>query len=102
MMNLNLSTIFERTNNELDAFEFAQVLGLINFSGHTCSLCAGKMNKERGKTRHCIDARLRCGKRTSRKTISIYTGSIFENVHIPISKLIRCLYLYCSGIAIKI
>ncbi|KAM0684796.1 hypothetical protein COBT_003996, partial [Conglomerata obtusa] len=56
-------------NNDINAFEFAQVLGLINFKGQIRSLCESKMNKKRSKTRHFIDARLRCGKRTCRKTI---------------------------------
>ncbi|KAM0685965.1 Phosphotyrosine-binding domain [Conglomerata obtusa] len=52
------------------------------------------MNFERGKTRHAINGRLRCNKESCRKSISIYSGTIFENLRIPLGKAIRSLYLY--------
>lgn len=100
-MDYNLSTIFEKTQNEIDAFEFAQNIGLINITNRICFVCGGNMNKERGKTRHSLNARLRCGKKTCRKTVNIYSESIFENIHLPVSKAIRCLYMYCSKYSYK-
>ncbi len=50
-MNINLNIIFEKTKDEVDAFEFAQQLGLINVSNRICRFCGGNLNIERGKTR---------------------------------------------------
>jgi hypothetical protein len=100
-MVMNLDYIYENTSDENKAFLFAINLRLIDISRRPCYNCGGNMNFERGKIRHSVNGRLRCGRKPCRKSLSIYVGTIFEDLQIPLSKALRSLYLYCSNFSFK-
>jgi hypothetical protein len=81
-MNINLNMIFEKTGDKVDAFEFAQRLGLINVSNRIRRFCGGNLNIERGKIRLMINARLRCKKK--------YVENPFQFIRIQFLKLSIC------------
>jgi hypothetical protein len=100
-MNMNLRIIYEKTQTESDALEFAQQLGLINLRSRICNACGGNMNREQAKSRHLINTRLRCGKKICRKSISIFHQTLFDGSHLQLSKAIQCLYLHCANFNYK-
>jgi hypothetical protein len=93
---LTLMNVFEigvRTRTEEEAYIYAKELGLVRSSPQPCYNYGRQMNVERGKIRHVIDGRYRCGVKGCRNSESLFAHTIFYRTHISISKCIRALYL---------
>lgn len=90
---MNVFEVGIRTRTEEEAYEYAKELGLARRIPPLCSECGREMNIEKGKIRHGIDGRYRCGLKCCRKSMSLFADTIFESAHMPISKCIRAIYL---------
>jgi hypothetical protein len=94
---MNRRKIIEETTSEEKAFNFSIALGLIrNLNQFDCTNCASKMNFEHGKTRHAINGRFRCARRSCRKTQSIFAGTVFCGGKVSFKKFFDLLYCYCE------
>lgn len=98
-MPMNYDHVCVRCQTEEGAFNLAVELGLINLNQKFC-VCSSKMNLEKGKKRHNIDLRWRCGNSLCRKTKLVFQGTVFNGAHIKISELFKMLYLHCLEVSV--
>jgi len=99
---MNIFTISKRTESEELTLSFCKELGLVISLPFPCHGCNMLMHVERGKIRHGVDGRWRCSTRSCRKTLPLYHRSIFNNLHFPISKAVRLMYLSGFNISSKL
>ncbi|MGL5708755.1 MAG: transposase [Aeromonas sp.] len=59
--------------------------------------CNGFMNFEKGKIRHSLDGRFRCGSINCRKSISYSFGTLFFRKHISFKNFFDLLYSFCDS-----
>lgn len=97
---MNLFSLIAATNTEESSFELAVSLGLINISEKLC-ICGRAMHIERGKTRHGFNGRWRCSHRACRKSLSIFTGTVFAGNKLGITQVLRILYLHTMEVKTK-
>ncbi|KAI5151747.1 hypothetical protein ENBRE01_2357 [Enteropsectra breve] len=80
------------------ALQFAAELELISLTREVCGYngCNGVLNLEKGKSRHSINARCRCNKRSCRRTKNIFMNTIFDGSKISLVKCIEIIYSFCE------
>ena len=88
------------TETPQKSFSLAVDLGLINLERKTCNNCGALMNLEKGKKRHNIEGRWRCGKVVCRKSASIFENTIFHGSHVDISTILRLAYCWSQNYTI--
>jgi transposase-like protein len=98
---MNFFDLGTATATEKTAVALANSLGLLNLTSRQCPKCESTMNIERGKQRHGIDGRWRCGKVNCRKTLSLFTGSIFNGAHINVKAILRLAYCWCQSMNVN-
>ncbi|KAI5151443.1 hypothetical protein ENBRE01_2143 [Enteropsectra breve] len=89
---------YRRLLSEESALQFAAELGLISLAREVCGYngCNGVLNLEKGKSRHSVNARWRCNKRSCRRTKSIFTNTIFDGSKVSLVKYIEIIYSFCE------
>lgn len=87
--------LYSQLSSNIEAFELAKRLGLINLTEKRCPKCSGILKISLGKNRHAIDGFFKCNnKNTCRYSCSIYTNSIFKNMHVSFCQFFEIAYLY--------
>ena len=97
---MNIFEFGSATDTEEKCLALAISLGLLPVQRTVCDACGRHVNRERGKTRHSINGRLRFSNRTCRKSYSLYTGSLIAKINIPISSLLRLVYCYSQNLKV--
>jgi hypothetical protein len=66
-----------------------------------CPKCNSTMNIERGKLRHGVDGKWKCGKVNFKKNFSHFASSIFNGAHINVKAILRLAYCWFQSMNVN-
>ncbi|KAG0429682.1 hypothetical protein DMUE_5730 [Dictyocoela muelleri] len=96
-----LKEMIKKTFNNTDAYLFLCERGVLISPGFACDFCGANVNLERGKMRHGVDGRLRCGSRYCRVSYSLLNKSIFEGSKLNFSQICNTIWSYAYGFSVR-
>lgn len=98
---MNIFQFAVETSNSESCYNMALNLGLLSETPRNCPICDWPMKLERGKTRHSINKRFRCFKRTCRHQSSFLKNTIFNGTHLNMCDVLRLMYCFSINFGFK-
>lgn len=96
---MKFQELYSRTMSEDDTFLVAIQLNIINYETKICS-CNSEMRIEINSNSICYRKRWRCRRASCRKSYSILHGTIFYELNVPISTVLRIFYMHCLEVKV--